>query len=222
MRDQKRDTTRRWRPDEPFFRSGTGVNSHRREPGGRQPPRRRWPIELSDSGSTQAGRSFSPRPLTGRYRQWPFPGETARTISRSRPVFHRRLARQGGQGWRRPGEATALAARSVLDGPAARGDAEDRTGQAVMPAARWHRPRGIVSTDDNGTFFLRIGRRAPDRRDYSLAGSKIHVRYGETHEIGTPYAVNRRGPQCHVQTGESLRQFEPPAQEPDRPVTRRA
>src|SRR5471030_2787423 len=61
-------------------------------------------------------RSFPLCPPEERCLRLTFPGETVRTISRSRPAACARAVRRGGQGWPRLGRGHRLAARSVLDG----------------------------------------------------------------------------------------------------------
>src|SRR5580658_774242 len=72
-------------------------------------------VKLAGLGDTSCGRSFLLCPSEERCLRRPFPGETARTISRSRPAAWARDARRGCQGWPRHRRGHRIAARSVLD-----------------------------------------------------------------------------------------------------------
>jgi hypothetical protein len=74
-------------------------------------------INLAGLGDTSCGRSFSLCPAEERCLRRRFPGETVRTISRSRPAARARTARRGCQGWPRLLRGHRIAARSVLDSP---------------------------------------------------------------------------------------------------------
>ena len=71
-------------------------------------------INLAGLGDTSCGRSLLFCPAEERCLRRAFPGETVRTISRSRPGMHAGAAHRGCQGWPRPGRGHRVAARSVL------------------------------------------------------------------------------------------------------------